>query len=68
MFKKIDCIYNDSGTWCKNKLIKRSLCGIGTRVCLVFGDKICPLQEKRVVPKPTILPMRKRSIVVYLID
>lgn len=64
MLKKIDCVYNDSGAWCKNKLIKKSLCGIGTRVCLVFGGKICLLQEKRVVPKPTISPMKKRYIVV----
>ena len=32
----INCISNDRGAWCKNKNIRRSLCGIGARCCLEF--------------------------------
>jgi hypothetical protein len=49
----INCIYNDSGAWCTNKNIKRSLCGIGARCCVIhpFFTGHCEYQEKHLRPK-----------------
>ena len=49
MFVKINCVHNDSGAWCKNKKIKRSILGImGARCCpLYYNDApCCKHQEK----------------------
>jgi hypothetical protein len=52
---KINCIYNDRGTWCKNKKIKRSLFGIGARCCIAKPwDNGCNYQQR--VSKPKVPP------------
>ena len=52
MFIKINCIENDSGCWCRNENIKRSLFGLGARMCLVYEGKRCEFQEKYPRPGP----------------
>jgi hypothetical protein len=54
MNKKINCIYNDDGAWCKNENIKRSLFGFGARVCLCHNDIECSYKEE--IPKPLYPP------------
>ena len=58
MIIKINCKYNDSGAWCTNKDVKRSLFGIGARCCSEHNDKKCELKEVRTLkakppPRPT---------------
>lgn len=55
---KINCIYNDDGAWCKNKLVKRSLWGIGARCCLEYPHGHC--SYKVVYLKPEISPPSPR--------
>jgi len=53
----IDCKDNDQGVWCKNKNIKRSLFGLGARLCVLypgFNEKICEYQTKQ--PRPLSPP------------
>lgn len=54
----INCIHNDQGAWCKNKLVKKSLFGLGARVCVEYpyhcGE--CSLQE--IHPRPKNLDFR----------
>ncbi len=53
MQRKINCKYNDRGAWCTNKKIKRSLFGLGTRLCSEYNfDKICKLKEPILKGKP----------------
>lgn len=51
---KVNCKSNNDGAWCKNKNIKRSLFGIGARLCTIyeFIDKKCEYQEACPKPKP----------------
>lgn len=61
MQKKINCKYNDSGAWCTNKNIKRSLFGIGARCCVEFsGEQFqCDLKEIRTLKaKPPPIPKK----------
>lgn len=48
-FKNINCAYADNpGGYCKNKLIRRSMLGIGSRICKVYDDDgaVCEYQKK----------------------
>ena len=61
----INCKYNDSGAWCTNKNIKRSIFGIiGARCCVIFpnlfGD--CEYQEKYPRPKCGPPAPQKRNL------
>ena len=38
IFLKINCEFNDKGAWCINKKVKRSLFGLGARVCCEYSD------------------------------
>lgn len=58
---KINCRKNDQGVWCKDKRVKRSLCGIGARLCLVAEGKDCPYQDKYPRPVPPS-PQKKIKI------
>jgi len=49
---RINCIDNDSGVWCVNENIKRSLFGLGARMCLVAEGRKCEFQEKHPKPGP----------------
>jgi len=45
---RINCIYNDQGFWCTNKQIKRSLFGLGSRMCIEADymiPKTCALKQ-----------------------
>jgi hypothetical protein len=55
----INCIHNNQGGWCKNKKVKRSLFGIGTRLCIKFPkyNKKCEFEEK--YSRPDIRVLRK---------
>lgn len=53
MFKNINCVWADNpGGYCKNKLIKRSLFGIGARCCVKYYDdnKKCKYLSPHVKP------------------
>ena len=50
MNKRINCISNNKGAWCKDKRVSRSLFGLGARCCLVFEDKSCPYQVRQKRP------------------
>jgi hypothetical protein len=47
---KINCRSNDQGWWCADKRVKRSLLGLGARMCRVANGESCPFQEP--VPRP----------------
>ena len=46
MYINVNCKQNDSGAWCKDKRVKRSLFGLGARCCVVYNGGICKFQEK----------------------
>lgn len=56
---KINCIYNNhNGVGCLNKKVKRSLFGIGPRLCILFPNPyndVC--EHKEGYPKPDIKPV-----------
>jgi len=62
---RINCVYNDQGAWCTNKLIKRSLCGLGARCCIEFDERSAVCKYKVIYPKPDIQlgPMRSNRVV-----
>jgi len=58
MRKKINCIHNEKGAWCKNKNVKRSIFGFGARVCCEFNWKKCELRTMK--EKDNRTPMQKK--------
>lgn len=50
MNKKINCEFNDGNAWCKNKKVKRSLFGLGARMCIEFNDNQCKYKPSSVRP------------------
>lgn len=48
----ICCKKNEGGTWCKDERTKRSLFGLGARLCLISQGRECPYQDKYERPKP----------------
>jgi len=50
----VNCIFNDDDAYCNNKNIKKSLWGIGARICKEFGDEEC--NWKIEYPRPQIAP------------
>ena len=48
---RVNCKNNDQGAWCKDKRIKRSLFGIGARICPVYNGGYCEFQDKFKRPK-----------------
>ena len=45
-YVNINCKQNDKGVWCKDKRVRRSLCGIGARMCIEFEGKECPYVDR----------------------
>ena len=58
---KVDCVYNDKGAWCNNKNVKRSLFGIGARVCVKYppSKKSCDFIKRHKRPILPPLPIQK---------
>lgn len=54
----VNCTYNEDGAWCANSKVKRSLLGLGARVCVKFRDitKNCEHCEKRNSKRPSPPP------------
>ncbi len=52
---KINCRKSKDGIWCKDPKVKRSLFGIGTRMCRLAQGKQCAYQDK--LPKPEYAPV-----------
>lgn len=50
----VNCKQNEGHAWCKDKRVKRSLFGIGARVCCVSNGDKCPYQDP--YPRPNISP------------
>ena len=67
MMRKINCKWNNQGVWCKNKKVKRSLFGFGTRCCMEYNsNKVCQLKELR--PKPVrFSPCPPRKVIPKII-
>ena len=64
MGTKINCIYSDHGIWCKNKKIKRSVWGLGARICKEFpalNGVICEhkIKYQRPIGVPPLPPSNK---------
>lgn len=56
---KINCVDNKEGAYCKNKNIKRSLFGLGSRCCVEFhDDKECKFKVKNEKISPPPPPMK----------
>ena len=60
---KINCRYNDEGAWCRCKEVKRSLFGLGVRLCVEFppgarSSKTCEFKVPfpRPAPPPAMPP------------
>lgn len=49
------CVYSDSVSYCKNKSVKRSLFGIGARICRCPQD-IKQCEFSKMMPKPNLVP------------
>ena len=58
----INCRMNDQGAWCRDRCVKRSLFGIGARVCKVFEGKPCKFQD--MYPRPHIKPRGQKLITI----
>jgi hypothetical protein len=54
MIKKVNCVKNDKGAWCKDRRVERSLSGMGARCCKVFDDDTCDYQV--CFPRPVNSP------------
>jgi len=51
----VNCIYNKDGIGCTHPDVKRSVFGIGPRMCKNYPyDKGCTYQEKH--PRPQVVP------------
>lgn len=51
VYISVNCVYNEDGSWCKNKNVKRSLFGIGSRCCIDYPySSGCEFKEP--YPKP----------------
>ena len=50
----INCRQNDQGVWCKDSRVKRSLFGIGARMCPVFESKQCEFQIEYKCQRPEV--------------
>lgn len=50
--RNINCLMNNHGVFCEDKRVKRSLFGIGCRICLVYDGKECPFRIKHPRPPP----------------
>lgn len=48
MHINVNCSSNKNGAWCNDKRVKRSLFGLGARVCSVFNGKECPFQKSHI--------------------
>lgn len=63
---RINCVYNDNGAWCKNKNVKRSLFGLGSRCCINYpyeNKKHCKFKktyEKTPIKLPPC-PLKKEK-------
>jgi hypothetical protein len=44
-----NCLYSNQQAWCKNKNIKRSLWGLGARVCRLVENEPCEFQIRKEV-------------------
>ena len=50
----VNCKFNDQGAWCTNKLIKRSLLGLGARCCVDYPYSTgCEIREPHLRPNPS---------------
>jgi hypothetical protein len=61
MHGAINCKYNNKGTWCTNKQIKKSLYGLGSRLCIEYPydhGETCNIKEPH--KKPTHPPPPER--------
>jgi hypothetical protein len=56
MILNINCRYNDRGAWCLNKTRKRSLAGIGARVCFKYEHPNGQCADQEPYPKPKATP------------
>ena len=56
---KINCTYFYDGFYCRNKDIKRSLFGVGCRMCKEAQGKACELKNKKTIIKP--IPIVKKG-------
>lgn len=66
MHISVNCEFNDGGAWCKCPDVKRSLLGMGARMCKVFEGEYCVHQIRHTKPKdlPPPPPQPKESKVV----
>lgn len=55
----VNCQHNDGGAWCKNKLVKRSLFGIGARCCVEYPPSRAMCAFKLQWPRP---PMPRSQV------
>lgn len=62
---KANCHDNYDGFYCKNKQVRRSLCGIGARMCCVIDGLKCELQTPYEKPKyfPTYSPAPRKIVI-----
>ena len=57
----INCIYND-GAYCKNKNIKRSMFGLGARLCMEYPPNVKECKYKKSYPQPQVVTSLNRRI------
>jgi hypothetical protein len=67
MYKKINCKHFEHGGYCKNKAIKRSIFGIGARVCGEYDGNKCAEIEPNIRPDPPPPPPRANPLVIQII-
>lgn len=53
----VNCIFNDSGCWCKHTDRQKAFIFFGARMCVAFDndEAFCPFRKR--IPKPNILPL-----------
>jgi len=69
MNKKINCKHNDRGAWCTCTKVKKSIFGLGARLCTEYyeSDNTCEFQVKHPRPKappPPPLPFNIQTPLV----
>jgi len=64
---KVNCKYSECNVWCTNKNIKRSILGLGTRLCILNDTNNCEYQEQKSRrPKVKPAPQPDNSFITAL--
>lgn len=54
--KRVNCVYNDHGAWCKNKKTPRAFYVFGARCCALYHDDDATCDLRVMTKRPQTKP------------